>query len=88
MDEIALYVLTGDGPVLERKVSSVNLPTDFGSVGVLRGHAPMLCSLEPGVLRCRTEDGVIRLRVGKGIASVEHNELTVLVNAAELLEES
>lgn len=87
MDEIALYVLTGDGPVLERKVSSVNLPTDFGSVGVLRGHAPMLCSLEPGVLRCRTEDGVIRLRVGKGIASVEHNELTVLVNAAELLEE-
>ena len=87
MDEIALYVLTGEGPVLERKVSSVNLPTDFGSVGVLRGHAPMLCSLEPGVLRCRTEDGVIRLRVGKGIASVEHNELTVLVNAAELLEE-
>lgn len=87
MDEIALYVLTGDGPVLERKVSSVNLPTDFGSVGVLRGHAPMLCSLEPGVLRCRTEDGVIRLRIGKGIASVEHNELTVLVNAAELLEE-
>ena len=87
MDEIALYVLTGDGPVLERKVSSVNLPTDFGSVGVLRGHAPMLCSLEPGVLRCRTEDGVIRLRIGKGIASGEHNELTVLVNAAELLEE-
>ena len=87
MDEIALYVLTGDGPVLERKVSSVNLPTDFGSVGVLRGHAPMLCSLEPGVLRCRTEDGVIRLRIGKGIASVEHNELTLLVNAAELLEE-
>jgi F-type H+-transporting ATPase subunit epsilon len=87
MDEIELHVLTGDGPVLERKVSSVNLPTNFGSVGVLRGHAPMLCSLEPGILRCRTEDGVIRLRIGKGITSVEHNEVNVLVNAAELLEE-
>ena len=87
MDEIALHVLTGDGPVLERQVSSVNLPTNFGSVGVLRGHAPMLCSLEAGVLKCRTEDGIIRLRISKGIASIEHNEVNVLVNAAELLED-
>lgn len=87
MDEIALHVLTGDGPVLERQVSSVNLPTNFGSVGVLRGHAPMLCSLGAGVLKCRTEDGIIRLRISKGIASIEHNEVNVLVNAAELLDE-
>ncbi len=87
MDEIALHVLTGDGPVLERKVSSVNLPTSFGSVGVLRGHAPMICSLDAGILKCRSEDGVLRLRIGKGIASVEHNEVNVLVNAAKLLEE-
>ncbi len=87
MDEIALHVLTGDGPVLERQVSAVNLPTNFGSVGVLRGHAPMLCSLEPGILKCRSEEGILRLRIGKGIASIEHNEVNVLVNAAVLLEE-
>ena len=35
MDGIALHVLTGEGPILERTVESVNLPTSFGSVGIL-----------------------------------------------------
>ena len=60
MDEIALCVLTAEGPVLERMVESVNLPTSFGSVGVLRGHAPMLCAVEQGILRCRCSAGTLR----------------------------
>ena len=87
MDVISLHVLTGDGPVLEQMVESVKLPTSFGSVTVLRGHAPMLCNLEEGVLRCRSSQGTLRLYIGTGIASVEHNEVNVLVSAARLLEE-
>ncbi len=87
MDAILLHVLTADGPVLEQRVESVNLPTAFGSIGVLKGHAPMLCNLEEGILRCRFSGGMLRLGIGPGIASVEHNEVNVLVSAAELLEE-
>ncbi|MBR3473530.1 MAG: ATP synthase F1 subunit epsilon [Oscillospiraceae bacterium] len=87
MDAISLHVLTGDGPVLEQTVEAVNLPTAFGSIGVLKGHAPMLCNLEEGVLRCRSSQGTLRLFIGSGIASVEHNEVNVLVSAASLLEE-
>ena len=86
MDEIALCVLTAEGPVLERMVESVNLPTSFGSVGVLRGHAPMLCAVEKGILRCRCSEGTLRLRVGAGIASVENNEINVLVYFGIVLE--
>ena len=86
MDEIALCVLTAEGPVLERTVESVNLPTSFGSVGVLRGHAPMLCAVEKGILRCRCGEGTLRLRVGAGIASVENNEINVLVSFGIVLE--
>ena len=87
MDAISLHVLTQDGPVLDEMVESVNLPTAFGSVGVLRGHAPMLCDLEKGILRCRSSKGILRVAIGQGIASVEHNEVNVLVSAARILEE-
>lgn len=86
MDQIALHIVTGDGPVLERQVEYVNLPTAFGSLGVLANHAPMLCAVEAGVIRCRWSGGEARVRVSAGVASVEHNELTVLVSSGEVLE--
>ena len=87
MDRIALHVLTGEGPVFEKQVEYVNLPTGFGSLGVLSGHAPMLCAVEAGVLRCRWSEGSARVRIGAGVASVEHNEVNVLVASGEVLEE-
>ena len=87
MDGIKLHVLTADGPVLERTVESVNLPTAFGSIGVLKGHADMLCNLEAGILRLRCEEGIMRLRIGSGIASVEKNEVNILVSSGQILED-
>lgn len=87
MDGISLHVLTADGPILERMVESLNLPTAFGSVGVLKGHADMLCNLEAGILRLRCEEGTMRLRISSGIASVEKNEVNILVSSGQILEE-
>ena len=87
MDGISLHVLTADGPILERMVESVNLPTAFGSVGVLKGHADMLCNLEAGILRLRCEEGLMRLRISSGIASVEKNEVNILASSGRILEE-
>ena len=87
MDAIKLHIVTGDGPVLEQAVEYVNLPTAFGSVGILANHAPMLCAVEAGMIRCRWSGGEARVRVSAGIASVEHNELTVLVSSGEVLGE-
>jgi F-type H+-transporting ATPase subunit epsilon len=87
MDKIALHVLTGEGPVFEKQVEYVNLPTGFGSLGVLAGHADMLCAVEAGILRCRWSDGAARVRVSAGVASVGHNEVNVLVTSGEILEE-
>ena len=87
MDGISLHVLTADGPILERMVESLNLPTAFGSVGVLKGHADMLCSLEAGILRLRCEEGTMRLRISSGIASVEKNEVNILLSSGQILED-
>ena len=52
-DRIALKIVTADGVVLERQVSYVSIPTPDGSVGILADHAPMLCAVGRGVIRCR-----------------------------------
>ena len=86
-DRIHLRIVTPTGTALERDVNYVNLPTPGGSVGILANHAPMLCAVEAGLIRCRWSGGEARVRVSAGIASVEHNELTVLVSSGEVLGE-
>ena len=86
-DKIKLSVVSQEGTAFEKEVGYVNIPTPFGSVGVLSGHAPMLCAVAAGILRCTFgEDGSARVRVSDGIASVEHNEVTLLVSSAEIVE--
>ena len=52
-DRIKLSVVTAQGESHEKMVSYVSIPTAFGSVGVLSGHAPMLCAVKSGILKYR-----------------------------------
>ena len=84
-DRIALKIVTAAGVVFERRVSYVSLPTTEGSVGILPDHAPMLCAVGRGVVRCRFEGKETEsIAVTQGVASVEKNELTVLVEEARI----
>ena len=85
-ESFRLSVVTSEGTVFEDAVDYVNLPTGFGSLGILAHHAPMLCAVEKGVVRCTKEGQTIRLRVSAGVASVEENELTLLVSDGSVLE--
>ena len=83
-DRIRLRVITSNGDGVEKMVNYVSLPTQFGSVGVLSGHAPMLCAVKSGVIKYRMgEDTVFHLSVSDGIANVADNEVTVLVSYLE-----
>ena len=42
--------------------------------------------MEKGVVRCTREGQTIRVRVSAGVASVEENELTLLVSDGSVLE--
>ena len=83
-----LSIVTAEESVLDAQVSYVNLPTPFGSLGILARHAPMLCAVEKGIVRCKLEGGQsARILVGDGVASVADNELTLLVADGKILEE-
>ena len=83
-DRIRLKIVTPSGTALERDVNYVNLPTPGGSVGILSNHAPMLCAVGAGRLKCRFEGGELSVSVSGGVASVQDNELTVLTEKAEI----
>ena len=81
MDKIHLLLSTSGGETWEKQVSAVTLPGALGSLGILAGHAPMLCALNEGMLTCRTEAGEItRIRISEGIANVANNEVTLLLS--------
>ncbi len=86
-DSIHVRLLTPDASVWEGRVCSVTLPTPQGLIGILRGHAPLLCAVAPGVLKCRSAAGETHsFTVSEGVAGVEKDELTLLLASAEELE--
>jgi len=86
-DKIMLSVATAEQTVFEHKVNYVNLPTGFGSLGVIKGHAPMLCAVSSGTIKCRFgENTVVRIKIDEGVANIGNNEVTVLVKHGEVLE--
>ena len=79
-DSIKLSISTASGGLFEKQVSYVNLPTGFGSLGILRGHGPMLCAVGEGRVHFRFGEGQTgSVKVGEGVATVANNEVLLLV---------
>jgi F-type H+-transporting ATPase subunit epsilon len=79
-----LRVLAPDQSVFDGSVDEVILPSSTGQLGVLTGHVSMLTALDSGVLRLREGSSWKSIALLGGFAEVEANEVTVLVNGAEL----
>ena len=81
---LTLRVITPDSIVWDDTAQEVILPSSTGQLGILSNHAPLLTSLDIGVLRVRSEKEWKSIAVMGGFAEVENNEVKVLVNTAEL----
>jgi len=78
--DIHFSVSTAYGDQFDKDVDYVNLPTAFGSLGILRGHSDMLCAISAGVIRFTAGEEQGRLLVGKGVATVSENQIIVLTS--------
>lgn len=81
---LTLRVLAPDQSVFDGSVDEVILPSSTGQLGVLTGHVSLLTALDSGVLRLREGSSWRSIALHGGFAEVEANEVTVLVNGAEL----
>ena len=81
---LTLRVLAPDQSVFDGNADEVILPSTTGQLGILPGHVSLLTALDFGVLRVRDGNGWKAIALQGGFAEVDADEVTVLVNAAEL----
>lgn len=84
--------LTVDVVTLERAVysgeaSQVVFTAERGELGVLPGHLSLMTRVYPGELRVHKDGGNERFFIGGGFAEVLGNRVTLLVSAAEGMDE-
>jgi len=79
-----LEIVTPARKLLSREVEEVSAPACMGEIGVLAGHAPMLTTLNPGVISFKKGSETGSLAVGRGYAEVLADKTTILVDTAEL----
>ena len=79
-----LRILSPDKSVFDGIADEVILPSTSGQMGILTGHVSMLTALDDGVLRVREGTTWQSIALMGGFAEVDANEVTVLVNGAEL----
>ena len=79
-----LRVLAPDQSVFDGSADEVILPSTTGQLGILPGHISLLTALDIGVMRLRTGKDWASIALMGGFAEVEADQVTVLVNTAEL----
>ena len=86
-DKIVLEIVTPDRRVLSLDVDEVVLPSANGSMGVLYGHAPTLCSLDVGEVSYRKGRDRTFLAVSGGFAEVLRDKVNILARTTEAADE-
>lgn len=76
----------------ERRLASlaateVQIPGAEGDMSAMEGHAPVITTLRPGILRATSADGVKSYVVSGGFAEITATSISVLAEQAVPLEE-
>ena len=83
-ETIKLEVVTPKGAVLSEDVDIVTAPGYGGEFGVLANHAPFLSTLKVGVMSYKQAGNEEQLMISGGFCKVSDNQITFLVESAEL----
>ncbi len=84
---IRCEIVSQDRTVFEGEADIVILPGSAGEMGILPNHAPLITTLNYGVIRVRRHGEEQVFTVAGGIAEVQPDVVTILADAAENVEE-
>ena len=84
---IRCEIVSQDRMVFEGDVDIVVLPGSAGEMGILPHHAPLLTTLNYGVIKVRTKEKEEIFTVAGGVAEIQPDLVTVLADAAENIRE-
>src|SRR5882724_4896493 len=87
MAAIAVDIVTPERRVLQAQADSVVIPAADGKLGIMHNHAPLVAELQPGEIRLHTGAEIQRFAVSGGFVEVQHNQITVMAETAEMAHE-
>jgi F-type H+-transporting ATPase subunit epsilon len=74
-----------DRTIWSGDATMVSAPAADGEIGILVGHAPVLSVLKSGTVRVHGLEGsVLEATIDAGFLSVDGNQVTVVVDSAEV----
>lgn len=76
---LTLKIISPEKVVFQGTVDSVTVPGTLGSFQILNDHAPIISSLEKGVVEYATPEGRMQLDIVGGFVEVKKNEVCVCV---------
>jgi F-type H+-transporting ATPase subunit epsilon len=80
-------IVSQDRMVWEGDADIVIIPGVSGEMGILPNHAPLLSTLQYGILRVRHKDVEEIFTVAGGVVEIQPDVITVLADSAENVEE-
>lgn len=84
MSSLHLKILTPDKKLVDvAGVSEVFFPGDYGVLGILPGHAPLVTGIGTGIVVYTFEDTSGFYHVSGGVAEVTGTEVTLLADVSE-----
>jgi len=84
---IKVDIVTPEKMLYSGEVEMVTLPGANGQMGILRGHAPLLSTLDIGEIVLHRRDGNDYIAVSGGVVEVRPDKVTILADVAEPGEE-
>lgn len=80
---IRTEIVSQDRIVFQGDADLVMLPGTEGVMGILPNHAPLLTTLQFGIITVRTKTDEYFFTVAGGIVEVQPDQVTILADAAE-----
>lgn len=86
-DKLHFNLVSPERELMSAEVDQVDIPGSEGWIGVLAGHAPLMTTLAPGMVKIRTGTDEKRIFVRGGFAEISPDGLTLLAEEAMPAEE-
>lgn len=84
---ILVDIVTPERRLLAEEVDMVTLPGAEGQMGILRGHVPLLTTLDIGEIVLHKQNDTRHIAVGGGVVEIRPDKVTILAESAEQADE-
>ena len=87
MDAIYLEIITPEKIIYKDQIESITVPGTKGGFQVLKDHAPLMSTIEIGIVTIKNSKSVTHFTTGGGTIEVLDNKVLVLADSFEKVED-